>query len=195
MATLFKTLGEFLEKVESTKERLEITETTAQFMKTLETEELEPAVSMILGRPFPTWSQETLEISWATVSSILKRATMTDWKIFTQAISSTGDVGEAAKTLFEKSRPKKQTLLVQKQLTIPEVRRILETVATTRGPGSREKKERLIEALFRQASPIEAKYLTKILIGEMRTGLREGLAEQAIAKAFKCRFQRFRKPV
>ena len=184
MATLFKTLSELLEKVESTKKRLEIIEATAQFLKSLEPEELEPAVSMILGRPFPAWSQETLEISWATVSSILQRATTTEWKIFRQAMSNTGDVGEAAKTLFEKSKPTKQTLLVQKQLTILDIRRTLETVATTKGPGSREKKERLIETLFRQASPIEAKYLTKILIGEMRTGLHEGLAEQAIAKAF-----------
>jgi len=184
MATLFKTLSELLEKVESTKKRLEIIEATAQFLKSLEPEELEPAVSMILGRPFPAWSQETLEISWATVSSILQRVTTTEWKIFRQAMSNTGDVGEAAKTLFEKSKPTKQTLLVQKQLTILDIRRTLETVATTKGPGSREKKERLIETLFRQASPIEAKYLTKILIGEMRTGLHEGLAEQAIAKAF-----------
>ena len=184
MATLFKTLGEFLERIGSTKKRLEIVDATAKFLKSLESEELEPAVSMILGSPFPTWSQETLEISWVTLRLILQRVSMVEWKLFSQALSSTGDVGEAVKTLFEKSKPKKQTLLMQKQLTILMVRHTLETVATTKGSGSRKKKERLIEALFRQASPIEAKYLTKILIGEMRTGLHEGLAEQAIAKAF-----------
>src|SRR5512136_1358319 len=122
MATLFKTLSELLEKVESTKKRLEIIEATAQFLKSLEPEELEPAVSMILGRPFPAWSQETLEISWATASSILQRVTTTEWKIFRQTMSNTGDVGEAAKTLFEKSKPIKQSLLVQKQLTILDIR-------------------------------------------------------------------------
>ncbi len=46
------------------------------------------------------------------------------------------------------------------------------------------KKERLITTLFSQATPIEAKYLIKIFTGEMRTGLHEGLMEQAVAKAF-----------
>jgi DNA ligase-1 len=184
MATLFKSLAEFLERVGSTKKRLEIVDLTAQFLKTLESEETEPAVSMILGSPFPAWRQETLEISWSTLRSILQRVTMAEWQLFTQALSGTGDVGEAAKTLYEESKPKKQALLMQEQLTILRVRQTLETVAATKGPGSRQKKERLIEPLFREASPIEAKYLTKILLGEMRTGLHEGLAEQAIAKAF-----------
>ena len=184
MATLFKSLADFLERVGSTKKRLEIVDLTAQFLKTLESEETEPAVSMILGSPFPAWRQETLEISWSTLRSILQRVTMAEWQLFTQALSGTGDVGEAAKTLYEESKPKKQALLMQEQLTILRVRQTLETVAATKGPGSRQKKERLIEPLFREASPIEAKYLTKILLGEMRTGLHEGLAEQAIAKAF-----------
>jgi DNA ligase-1 len=73
---------------------------------------------------------------------------------------------------------------LEKQLTILEVRRNLEAIAAASGSGSREKKERLVEALFSQASPIEAKYLTKIFVGEMRTGFHEGLMEQAVAKAF-----------
>ncbi len=184
MATPFKTLCEVLERVESTKKRLEILKAAAQLLETLETEEVEPAVSMILGRPFPMWSQQTLEVSWATVSSILQKVTTTGRRVFTQAMASTADAGETAKKLFEHSKTPRQTLLAQKQLEILYVRQTLEAVASTKGTGSREKKARLIESLFRQASPIEAKYLTKILIGEMRTGLHEGLAEQAIAKAF-----------
>jgi DNA ligase-1 len=60
----------------------------------------------------------------------------------------------------------------------------LEAIAEATGYGSREKKERLIEALLSQASPLEAKYLVKIFIGEMRTGFHEGLMEQAVSKAF-----------
>jgi DNA ligase-1 len=79
---------------------------------------------------------------------------------------------------------KKQALLLEKTLTITEVRRLLRSIAGTAGSGSREKKERLIAALLSQASPVEAKYLVKIFVGEMRTGLHEGLMEQAVAKAF-----------
>ncbi|MEM3703226.1 MAG: ATP-dependent DNA ligase, partial [Candidatus Bathyarchaeia archaeon] len=79
---------------------------------------------------------------------------------------------------------KKQALLFEKTLTIMEVRRSFEAIAEAVGYCSREKKERLTEALLSLASPVEAKYLVKIFIGEMRTGFHEGLMEQAVSKAF-----------
>jgi DNA ligase 1 len=184
MPTLFKNLAETLEKVEATKKRLQTVNTIAEFLKTLETNELEPAINMILGRAFPKWSQKTLDVSWTSLNAILKRITQVDWNVFAEAFSSTGDIGSAAKALFETAKVKRQMQLIQKQLTITEVRNSLETIAATSGSGSKERKERLMEALFSQASPIEAKYLVKIFVGEMRTGFHEGLMEQAIAKAF-----------
>jgi len=85
---------------------------------------------------------------------------------------------------IKKAKVNRQTQLLQRQLTIIEVRHSLEAIAATSGSGSKEKKERLVEALFSQATPTEAKYLVKILTGEMRTGFHEGLMEQAVAKAF-----------
>jgi len=184
MPTLFKSLAELLEKVEATKKRLEITGLAADFLRRLDSEEVEPAVSMILGRAFPKWSQKTLDVSWATLSGVLQRVTGVDWDVFREAFAGTGDVGAAVKAVFEKANVKKQALLLEKTLTITEVRRLLESIAATAGSGSREKKERLITALLSQASPVEAKYMVKIFVGEMRTGLHEGLMEQAVAKAF-----------
>jgi len=167
-----------------TSKRLVMINLVANMLKNLEAPEVEPAVSMILGRPFPKWSQKTLEVSWATLSEIIKRITRVDWNTFMEAFSKTGDIGSSTKAIFEKSKIKKQTTLVEKALTIEEVRRNLEAIAETTGTGSREKKERLIEALLSRASPSEAKYLVKIFIGEMRTGFHEGLMEQAVSKAF-----------
>jgi DNA ligase-1 len=184
MPTLFKSLAELLEKIESTKKRLQIIDLTADLLRKLEPEEIEPAISMILGRPFPKYSPKTLDVSWTTLSAILQRTASVDWNAFREAFSSTGDIGSATKTVFEKTKMKKQALLVEKPFTITEVRSMLEAIAETTGSGSREKKERLVTALLSQASPVEAKYLLKILIGEMRTGLHEGLMEQAVARAF-----------
>jgi DNA ligase-1 len=123
-------------------------------------------------------------VSWATLSEILRRITEVDWNVFLEAFRNTGDIGSAAKAVFERTKVKRQALLLEKELTIAEVRRNLEAIADTAGSGSREKKERLIAALLSQASPVEAKYLVRIFIGEMRTGFHEGLMEQAVAKAF-----------
>ncbi len=184
MPTPFKTLAELCEKLENTRKRLLMIDLVADFLQNLETQEIEPAVSMILGKPFPKSCQQTLDVSWATISEIVKRITKVEWNIFMDAFSKTGDIGSATKIVFEASKLERQVALFERTLTIGEVRRSLEAMAEATGHGSREKKERLIEALLGLASPIEAKYLVKIFIGEMRTGFYEGLMEQAVSKAF-----------
>jgi len=184
MQTPFKALAELCEKLGATRKRLLMISLTAEFLKTLEPEEIEPAVSMILGRPFQKWSPHNLDVSWATISEIIKRITGVEWSAFSEVFSKTGDVGSTTKTFFENSKVRRQTALLARTLTILEVRRSFEEIAETVGQGSREKKERLIEVMLSLASPVEAKYLVKVFIGEMRTGFHEGLMEQAVSKAF-----------
>ncbi|MEM2249192.1 MAG: ATP-dependent DNA ligase [Candidatus Bathyarchaeia archaeon] len=189
MSTLFRALAELCEKLEGVSRRVPAVNLVADFLKSLEPDEVEPAVSMILGRPFPKWSQQTLDVSWATLGEIIRRITGVDWRIFLEAFNQTGDVGSAAKVVFESCKIKRQAVLFEKPLTILEVRRSFEAIAETAGHGAREKKERLIEALLSSASPLEAKYLVKIFIGEMRTGFHEGLMEQAVSRAFGAPFE------
>jgi DNA ligase-1 len=184
MSTPFRTLAEVGDKLESMTKRLLMIDTVAAFLSDLEPNEIEPAISMILGRPFPRRNPRSLDVSWATLSEIIRRITGIDWKLFREAFGETGDIGAATKTVFERNRVRKQTALFEKPLTIMEVERSFERIAETFGIGSREKKDRLIEALLSQASSLEAKYIVKIFIGEMRTGFHERLMEQAVSKAF-----------
>ena len=155
MPTPFKALAELGEKLESTTKRLMKIDLAAGFLNSLEPEEVEPAVSMVLGRPFPRWDQRTLEVSWATLSEIIRRITAVEWETFGEAFSKTGDVGEAAKIVFGNSKVRRQTALFEKSLPIMEVRRSFERIVETSGSGSRERKERLILTLLSQASPLE----------------------------------------
>ena len=184
MQTSFETLAELGEKLESTRKRLIKIDLVADFLTSLGAQEVEPAVSMILGRPFPKWSPRTLEVSWTILSQIIKNITGVEWNLFDEVFSQSGDIGSAVEAVFEKSRVKRQTALFHKTLTLMEVRRSFEAISDAVGYGSRQKKERLIEALLSQASPLEAKYVVKIFMGETRTGFHEGLMEQAISKAF-----------
>ncbi len=184
MPTLFKSLAELLEKVETTKKRLEIIDQTANFLKTLAADEIEPATNMMVGRAFQKYFQKTLDVSWSTLSLIFERISVFDWGLFRQAMATTGDIGSATKIVLEQAKAKKQTQLAQTPLTIIEVRSTLEAIAQAQGVGSRVKKERLITSLLSQATPLETKFLVKIFTGEMRTGLHEGLMEQVVARAF-----------
>jgi len=193
MPTSFKALADLCEELEATTKRLRMIDLVSEFLNNLEAEEIEPVVSMILGRPFPKLSQQTLDVSWATLTGIIRRITKANWKVFMDAFGETGDVGSATKTLFESNKIDKQSTLFERKLTILEVKRSFEAIAETAGSGSREKKERLTEALLSLASPLEAKYLVKIFIGEMRTGFYEGLMEQAVSKAFQISLETVRK--
>jgi DNA ligase-1 len=190
MPASFQSLSEMLEKVEATKKRLEIIELTTNYLKRLNTEEIESAVNMMVGRAFPKYSQKTLDVSWTTLERVLERVSQFAWNLFRQAMAATGDIGSATKSVLEQTKTKKQTQLTQKALTITEVRRAFENIAQAQGAGSRTKKERQITALMSQATPVEAKYLVKIFTAEMRTGLHEGLMEQAVARAFNVPLQK-----
>ncbi len=190
MPALFKSLCELLEKVEATKKRLEIINLAAAYIKTLSGQEIGAAVNMMVGRAFPSYSQKTLDVSWSTLTRIFENISVFDWGILGQAMAKTGDIGSATKAVLEQTKARKQTQLTQNPLTITEVRVTLEGIAQAQGSRSRTKKERLITTLMGQAEPIEAKYLVKIFTAEMRTGLQEGLMEQAVARAFDVKLQK-----
>jgi DNA ligase-1 len=79
----------------------------------------------------------------------------------------------------------KQATLVPKPLTILRVREYFEDIAAVSGKGSRKRKENLVESLLSQASPVEAEYLVRIMFGEMRIGVVEGMMLEAVAEAAK----------
>ena len=188
----FKELTDLCEKLEATTKRNLMTSTVADFLRRLGKEEVEPAISMLLGRPFPRWDPRTLDVSWATLSRIIQRLTGASWREFSVAFRDTGDMGAATKIIFERNKTQRQVTLFEKPLTILEVRSVFEAIAEASGQGSRERKERLIESLLGRASPVEVKYLVKIMIGEMRTGLQEGLMEIAVSKAFSIPLEKIR---
>ena len=184
MKTDFKALAELCEKLESMSRRGLMVSEVAAFLRGLDVDEISPAVSMILGRAFPLSSGLELNVSWSTVLRVLRGIVYGDWRVFADAFKKTGDVGSAIKLFLESSRVSKQTTLTNKRLTIIEVKRFFEEIAKISGKGARDHKARLLESLFSLASPIEMKYIVRVLIGEMRTGFSEGLMKEAISEAF-----------
>lgn len=193
MGTEFRVLAELGDKLENTKKRTLMVNLVADFLRNLDSDEVEQATSMILGQPFPKADDRTLEVSWATVRNVVDHLTKVDWNTFTEVFGRTGDLGTTIKSIFEEGKVRRQATLVDKSLTILEVRRSFEAIAETGGAGSRERKERLLETLLGDATPLEAKYIVKILIGEMRTGFHEGLMELAVSEAFGVPHERVRK--
>ncbi len=86
-------------------------------------------------------------------------------------------------TISEASKNLGQRRLTEHSLTIGDVYRTLDKIAGTSGSKSRDRKMGLLQTLLTQASPLEAEFLTRMMLGEMRIGVVEGVLLDAIAEA------------
>ncbi|HUV72947.1 MAG TPA: ATP-dependent DNA ligase [Anaerolineae bacterium] len=178
--TSFETLASLGERLEKTSSRLQMRDMIAQFLRELASDELQPGVRLLLGQVFPEWDARTLNLSWRSVLKAITHLTEAsdgEWQdVFDQAV----DAGEAVRLLLERMG---KTTPLSPSLNILEVYATLETIAEARGKGSRKQKEELLESLLSRANPLEAKYLVKNILREMRHGVSEGILLDAIAEA------------
>lgn len=184
MPTTFQEVAQLLERLETKRKRKEIVEVTAEFLKRLEKDELAPAVCIMLGKPFPRSFQARLDVNWATLWSAISQLVEVDPHVFNEVFNATGDVGSSVQAVLAGTRQRQQVLLSAEKLLLVDVQRLLMEIARASGEGSRCRKERLLLSLMAMASPLESKYLTRLLLGEMRMGLNEGLLSSAVSRAF-----------
>ena len=137
----------------------------------------EAAISAVFfsGRPFPAWEETTLQVGGSLLWQVLRELTGKPDVALTAAYRRHGDLGSAAYDLLVAVAPAKSTL------NVVEVETKFRAIAQARGPAA---KALLAGDLISRATALEAKYLIKIITGEMRIGLKESLVEEAIAKAF-----------
>lgn len=178
--TPFAALASLGERLERTTSRLELTNLLAEFLQKLDPAEIPAAVRLTIGQVFPEWDGRALNLSWKAamkvVGSLVKSTDVDPETIFAEA----EDTGAAVQMLLERARAKPPQ---PPPLSILDVYRAFEEIAAATGPGSRNRKERLLAGLLLRATPVEAKYIVKDVIAEMRHGVGEGIMLEAIAQA------------
>lgn len=201
MRTFFKTLCELGETLEKTKSRLKLASLVSEFLKKLAPEEIIPAIRLLLGDLFPGLENKQLNISWATLWKILEELVGGDIEKYLNHTKEAVDAGETARLLLEavdykKSIPQQLTFTFNKAESIPseptekglsllEVYNFFQEIASITGPRSRDRKEEVLRQLLIQATPLEAKYIVKIILGEMRINVSEGIILDAISNLTK----------
>lgn len=83
-------------------------------------------------------------------------------------------------------RYQKNTPLQQQPLTLPIIHDRFKGIADSIGSDSSKAKKSILKGLFLDCSPLEAKYLTKVINGEMRIGLTEGLVGSRSFSGVQC---------
>ncbi|ODS35412.1 MAG: hypothetical protein A7316_03795 [Candidatus Altiarchaeales archaeon WOR_SM1_86-2] len=169
------------EKLEKTTKRLEMTKIIADFLVTVPDEELPTIILFLQGRAFPAYSDKELGIAKKLMVKAVSQASGIREREIEDEIRETGDSGLAAEKILAK---KSQTTLFREKLTVERVSEILNKIASFTGTGSQEKKLSYISELLSSAEPNESRYLTRLILEELRLGVGDGIVRDAIAGAF-----------
>ncbi|WP_290900343.1 ATP-dependent DNA ligase [Ferroglobus sp.] len=178
----FKEFAEFCSVIEKISSTLELTARIAAFIRKVEDDDdLYNVIHFLMGRVFPPWDEREIGVGVGLIYEALRQVTGVSKSRIEQLIKETGDLGLAAEKLLKE---KKQTTLFQEELTIKRVKEIFEEMAKLSGEGSQKRRVMLLTDLYVSATPVETRYLTRLILGEMRLGVGEGIIRDAIARAF-----------
>ncbi len=206
--------SEVAERIAATTRTSEKTQLLAAYLATVDAAVLGPAVVFFSGRAFPESDGRVLGLGWATLADAVTRVAGVTRAELGAAYDRHSDLGRAVGDVLAASdaadarprdpatepAPGPATELAPDLAapghtslghvsprpaslgpTVPEVAAAFHAIEAARGPAA---KAALFEALLRRCDPLTATYIVKILGGELRIGLREGLVEAAIARAF-----------
>jgi len=129
------------------------------------------------GAPFSEADPRKLNAGGALLSRAVKAVSGCTDDALTTAYRRHGDLGSAAHDLLI---PPYGNAPTEALLTLSAVGEVLTAMASARESSSRTA---LVEGLLRRATALEAKYLIKLMLGDMRIGVKQSLIEEALAVA------------
>ncbi len=163
------------EAIAGTTKKSEKTRIVAAYLRSQPLDEAAIAAVFLSGRPFPAYDETTLQVGGSLLWQVIQELSQKGEAVMVAAYRQHGDLGSAAYEVLRSSAP------AESSLRLPDVERAFRGLAATRGPAA---KARVVGDLLARATALEAKYLVKIITGELRIGLKESLVEEAIARAF-----------
>jgi DNA ligase-1 len=170
--------SDLAERVAATTRTSEKTALLADYLRSLTPVELPIAVVFLTGRPFPEADQRASGLGWSAIGTAVTELIGATREDLAEAYDRHSDLGLAVEDVLAGAGHEPPP---ESSPTLPEVAATFAAIETTSGPAG---KAALLRALLARADPKTAKSIVKILGGELRIGLREGLVEAAIAKAF-----------
>ena len=174
-------LVEMYQTLEETTKRLKKTFLISEFLKTTPKEDIGNITLLLQGKVFPTWDERKIGVASRLILKAISTATGIDIKKIENEWKKTGDLGLVAESLVKQ---KKQSTLFSHNLSVKKVFGNISKLAELEGHGSVERKMQLIAELLTSAKPIEARYITRTILEDLRVGAGEGSLRDAIVWAF-----------
>src|SRR3989442_3924259 len=166
--------AETAEAIAGTSSKLKKIAFLADYFRTLEEDDLRAAAVFFTGRPFALADARTLNVGWSALINAVQQISGVSDEDIHQVYLDRGDLGEMAERLMNAHAAEGSLSPAEVQHKFAELVKI---------SGAANKLSTLLD-LFRFLTPAEAKYVIKIITGDLRIGLKENTVEEAIAKAF-----------
>lgn len=166
--------AELCETLAATRSKLAKRSAMSQYLRTLNTTAAGVAVQYLTGAVFPEADARKLQVGGQMIVRALEAMTHVDGDCFHAVYRRYGDLGSAAEELLLTANMESQ------QLALTDIAARLDALTTARTQAA--KSAQLVD-LLRSLSPLESKYLIKLITGDMRTGVKQSLVEEAIAAA------------
>lgn len=170
----FSLFAQTADAVGGTPKRLEKLSILANYFAPLSDDDLAIACRFLSGNPFPGSDERTLNVGYSAASSVLLDLSGVEPQHYGQLVLRLGDPGDAAEQVLPPT-----PVQPGHPITLRSALDAFDKIASTRGTGQ---KALVLRDILARATPSEGKYLVKLVMGEMRTGLRESLVEEALAR-------------
>jgi DNA ligase 1 len=168
--------------IAATASKLEKIALVADYLTELDDADLAPAARFFTGNPFPQAQERSLAVGGRTIVEAAETTWGVDDAALGVAYRATGDLGAALGPFV---RPSHDLGLFRETLTPARLYGLLGEIADAAGKNAQKRRRILCERIFSACTdPLEATYVVKIMTGELRIGLREGLVVDAVAQAF-----------
>ncbi len=170
--------SELAERVAGTTRTSEKTALLADYLRTLTPSELPIAVVFLTGRPFAEADQRATGLGWAAISTSVAALAGIPRSALGEAYDRWSDLGRAVEDVLTAAGHAPDPTVS------PSLEQVAETYAAIEAASGPARKAALLGSLLERCDPLTARYVVRILSGELRIGLREGLVEAALARAF-----------
>ena len=177
----FSILVDSFYKMESTRKRLELTQYLVELFEKTPNEIISKITYLIQGKLRPDFEGIELGVAERIAMKSISKSSGIPIKKIEAEYRKGGDLGQAASIILEQ---KTQTTFLVEDITVERVYETLFKIAKLEGSHSQDMKMKYISSLLNDASPLEANYILKILLGSLRLGIAENTVMDALAIAF-----------
>jgi len=183
----FSQVAEAYERLEATAKRLEMTEILSGLLKATPPDVIATVVYLTQGRIAPDF--EPIELGLAEKLALKALAQTAGWPVerATAVWKEKGDLGLVAQEIIA---ARAQSALATEPLTAEKVHENLLEIARASGSGSQDLKIQKLQELLAAATPLEARYLLRTVVGKMRLGVADMTVVDALAQAYATKEER-----